>query len=189
MSKRNKHGRSRLLRVGLIILFSAWSQEALVSQVHNKPLVIALDKLTTAPRVQIVLVQNLIRSEVFRKVIFPQETRYDKSRATEYVGYEGLYRIVRMIHADLPVLQVDEIVKVYGEPNYGLDLVKLEHEEGILKSPIVRTYQPGYPIAGNELILFLRAAEIDGKKTWLETAREGVEAEEDIRKILAKSKQ
>lgn len=160
-----------------------------MSQVHEKPLIIALDKLATQPRVQIVLVQNLKRFEVFRKVIFPKETRYDKSRATEYADYEGLYRIVRIIHADSPVLKVDEIVKVYGKPNYGLDIVKLEHEKGILKSPIVRTYQPGYPIAGNELILFLQAAEIDGKKTWLATAREGVEAEEDIRKILAKSKQ
>lgn len=159
-----------------------------MSQVHNKPLVIALDKLTTAPQVQIVLVENLKRFEVFRKVILPKETRYDKSRATEYADYEGLYRIVRIIHADSSVLKVDGIVKVYDKPDYSLRLVKLEHEEGILKSPIVRTYQPGHPIAGNELILFLQAAEIDGKKTWLETAREGVEAEEDIRKILAESK-
>ena len=100
MKKPVPSGPSCLLRVSLIILFSAWSQEALVSQVHNKPLVIALDKLTTAPQVQIVLVENLKRFEVFRKVILPKETRYDKSRATEYADYEGLYRIFRIIHAD-----------------------------------------------------------------------------------------
>lgn len=49
-----------------------------MSQVHEKPLIIALDKLATEPRVQIVLVQNLKRSEVFRKVIFPKESRYDR---------------------------------------------------------------------------------------------------------------
>ena len=155
-----------------------------MSQVSYMPMNVPLEHLVWRPNVQIAVVSGPEGTEVFNRIVFPKETHYLGLEESVYTDCEGIYRVVRMIHGEASELKAGETVKIYDPPSYDRADIEASHTIGLTRSPCIYTRTLIHPISGDEFIVFIQPAVIDGKKTWEEAGREGLAAEADIRKLL-----
>lgn len=155
-----------------------------MSQVSYMPMHIPLEHLAWAPHVAILVASGPERADVFNHIVFPKETHYTQSAESVYTDYEHTYRIVRVIRDRESQLKAGDTVKIYDPPAYDRADIEASHTIGLMTSPCILMRTPIHPIGGNEMILFIQSAVIDGKKTWKEAGREGLAAEAEIRKLL-----
>lgn len=132
----------------------------------------------------VVVVRHTGKQEVFRRVVMPRETHYEKASETEYVDYVYLFEVEKVLYGGAGKVKPGGILGVYDEPAYDLESTRAFHEEGLSVSPIVMEHLPNHPVSGDHMILFIIEAEIDGKRVWTEFAREGLAAETEIAGLL-----
>ena len=155
-----------------------------MSQVIYKPIKVPLEDLVWRPNVVVLVVSGPVGSRVFNQIVFPKETHLLRSAESAYTDYERTYRVVRIIDDPGSAIKADETINIYHEPNYRRGDIETLHRHGRMNSPIHRPRTLIYPIIGNEFIVFVRSAVLDGKKTWIEVGREGLAAEAEIRRLL-----
>ncbi len=177
-----------LLSFLLIALFFH-TKEAYVSQVDvmdfSEPLKEVISFISED--VQILIVKDLKKWESFLKIVFPKSTHYQKKESSTYEEHVQQFEVISVIKSGR--FKTGDLFWVWDEPAYCLDAIKLDHEQGILESPIVEVRTPDYPVEGDNFIVFIRKVDKKNKKfpeVFSISFKEGVKAEKEIKELLKK---
>ena len=166
--------------VSIVIIGLLFSKEGYVSQVFIEEQTTPFDELVLNPH--IVWVQDLKRSEVYKEVNFPKETHYLKSEENVYQEYIQFYKVEKVLASSK--IKVGDIIKVWQQPSYGLDVIKTYHEIGMLESPIEWRHTPHFEHDNEHFFLFLQEHDTVYADSG---AKEGADAEPMILEYLKKS--
>ncbi len=178
-----------LLSFLLIILMLFYTKEAYVSQVHEMNFSEPLKEVIISDDVHILIVKDLEKWEPFLKVTLPKRTHYQKKRSSTYEEHVLQFEVISVIRSDK--FKKGELFWIWKKPAYSLNLIKMDHEQGILKSPIVRVRTPDYPIEGDKFIVFINKTDKKNEKfpeIFNISLREGVKAEKEIIELFKKEK-
>ena len=126
-----------------------------MSQIFIEEQTTPFDELVLNPH--IVWVQDLKRSEIYKEVKFPKETHYLKSEENEYEEYVQFYKVEKVLVSSK--IKVGDIIKVWQQPSYDLDVIKTYHEIGMLESPIEWRHTPHFEHDNQHFFLFLEEYE------------------------------
>ncbi len=133
--------------------------------------------------VQILTVKDLNKWESFLKVVFSKSTHYQKKENSTYEEHVRQFKVVSVIKSSR--FKAGDLFWVWEKPAYSLDSIKLEHEEGILESPVVEVREPDYPVEGDKLIVFIKKLDKQNDKLselYSISFQEGVKDEKEIKK-------
>ena len=149
-----------------------------MSQVSNNPVEIGFVDLVSRCA-HVIVVKDLQKAVVVFEATLSKETSFRKTGETTYRETARLFRVVRILKSDS--LKIGDEIKVWREPAYDFELVKMYHTTGVSVSPEMLTYTAVHPPQGDEWIVFLSGpSRHEGVWTQYLDAAEGLAAEPDL---------
>jgi hypothetical protein len=174
----------KVFSLSLLVLICSIPSEGYVSQVAYFP---GFGLNEALPFIQhAVKATPLHKTEIFKEAVFPKETSF-KHTESKYNEYVTLYMVDEVIVSS--DLTQGNIIRVWKEPAYGIELAKIYHETGLVESPAILRYTPLHTVKENgQVILLLGETYSENSTAYNLRGTEAATSEDDVRQALAERK-
>lgn len=167
-------------------------EEAQVSQVFYEDSRSTLaDKVTWSTDI-VIVEAGKPSTEVLKTVVFPKSTHHQKAHDSTYVETVKIYKVKDVLRSGK--LKNGDVIKVFEAPDYSEGVIRMEHEQGMLESPIVQRYKPVSPVGeDSEKILLLTVYNdksgspivAKGVPVFVVQAEEGVKSKSQVLDVIS----
>lgn len=162
-------------------------REAFLSQVHHRYQKHNIEDSIADKAQQIVVVEATGKRKTFKKVVFPKRSHHRRERSSTYVEWVVEYKVVEVFRATS--LEAGHSFWALQVPDYNEKSVRLYHERGMSRSPIVRRIEPKYPRGEEQSsIAFVRQLGRESDEfaaVYRITVHEGMTGKKEVSSLLA----